>query len=149
VAAPGFLAPGGKCHLCHICRPLPWLQSPSFGALSLWRPGAIAPLTRPRCAATDCKVPTNNFDLTSTGFSQHNPLLSTLQSVLDPVIYLIISTNSLQVQSGTLLNVLLKSRQLTSVTYFWSIQLDTNYKNLIDWLCVRRKRRQHKQTISD
>jgi hypothetical protein len=43
VAAPGFLAPGGKCHICHICRPLPWLQPPSFGALFLWRPGANAP----------------------------------------------------------------------------------------------------------
>jgi hypothetical protein len=21
VAAPGFLAPGGKCHICYICRP--------------------------------------------------------------------------------------------------------------------------------
>jgi hypothetical protein len=51
VAAPGFLAPGGKCHICHR---LPWLQPPSFGALSLWRPGAIAPSwpPPPRRAAT-------------------------------------------------------------------------------------------------
>jgi hypothetical protein len=45
VAAPGFLAPGGKCHNMSYLSPpsLAEMQPPSFGALSLWRPGAIAP----------------------------------------------------------------------------------------------------------
>jgi hypothetical protein len=43
VAASGGARVSGAGGQMSYLSPLPWLQPPSFGALSLWRPGAIAP----------------------------------------------------------------------------------------------------------